>query len=184
MNANVTTPATSAPTLPAELLDWFRNDAFPLPPLPGELTSTLEETSEHMYQSAPDSDGGPDDGKFLRLGFVGHGIQSWRFQYHLEWPGLSFRLDLPYAPVFGDPEMEKARLAQGFDLVRLCLTLVGSGLPIAGWEGAHLEVEYDENVCLYRCSSPSGETLIEGERLEKLLDMLQSAPSQNNWIPA
>jgi hypothetical protein len=154
--------------MPEELLRWFRDDGLPLPPLPRELAGLLEEADEYMFQAVA----GPE--KSLRLGFSGHGIQSWRFQYQLAWPNLRFVLDLPYGLAYGDLEEEKTRLAQGFDLAGLCLAATGNGLTVSGWESALLEVEYDEDFCHYRCATPSGETLVEGDSLDKLLDLLQT----------
>ncbi|MDR2050735.1 MAG: hypothetical protein LBQ63_03070 [Deltaproteobacteria bacterium] len=181
MNENTSAAAGSPPegltmsgelTMPEELLGWLRDDGLPLPPLPRELAAILEEVDEYVFQASSGSE------KSLRLGFSGHGIQSWRFGYRLAWPGLRFSLDLPYASAYGNLEEDKARLEEGFDLALLCLTAADNGLSVSGWERAFLEVEYDEDFCRYRCANPSGETLDEGDSLDKLLDILQmSIPS-------
>ena len=156
-------------TLPVEVLLWFEEGGLPLPPLPADLTGGLEPVDDFLYASeAP-------PGKTLLMGFVGRGLQSWRFEYRLRVPGLAFALSLPYGGAFSDREAEKESLGHGFTLARLCLKAAEKGLARPGLENGLLEVIYDEDVCSSSYLAPGGEILFEGADLDALLDILESS---------
>ena len=163
-------------TLPVEVLLWFEEGGLPLPPLPADLTGGLEPVDDFLYASeAP-----PE--KNLLMGFAGHGMQSWRFEYRLRVPGLAFALSLPYGGAFSDREAEKESLGHGFTLARLCLEAAGkgmSGLGPARLENGVLEVAYDEAVCSSSYLTLDGEVLFEGADLDALLDILESSRSED-----
>ena len=199
-------------TLPEELLNWFKNDDLPLPPLPLDLAERLEDEGEFMFSTPletgawPPAEGperagfalfgleeegaartaemrptelAPEAG-FLRLGFMGHGLQSWRFHYLLRRPGFGFALELPYGGAFSDPDEEKAGLERGFNLARLCLQAAKAD------QGRNWYVLFSENICRFRRLSPQGELLNEGEELGALLNLLESgggADQGRKWMP-
>ena len=181
-------------TLPEKLLNWIKSDSLPLPPLPTDLAGDLEEEDEFMFATRPGRDWppfmgperagfallglqeegaaaeteGPPEPGFLRLGVVGHGLQSWRFHYLLRRPGFGFALELPYGNAFSDTEQENAELEHGFRLARLCLEAAEAD------QGRGWYVLFSENICRFRRLSPEGALLNAGENLGALLNLLGS----------
>ena len=101
--------------------------------------------------------------RWLAFGVRGRGLQGKRFDYYLLSDGLRIAVTLPWARIYGDPDEERAALESAFHLVRLCLA--------REFDGRRLEVSLNRVRCSWRLRS-DGETIVEGEGVDGLLDEL------------
>ncbi len=151
-------------------------EAAPVPPIPSEAADRLEETEEFFFatdrREPPVPPMLPEDlpeeadaagVRWLAFGVRGRGLQGKRFDYYLLSDGLRIAVTLPWARIYGDKDEERDALETAFHLVRLCLA--------REFDGRRLEVSLNRVRCSWRLTS-NGETIVEGEGVDSLLDEL------------
>jgi hypothetical protein len=181
---------------PEEFLELFRDSGLSWPPMPVALAAELLPAGEALFSTAPWRREGLSPGltfgmllrpgdegaaplseelpleRHLACGFIGHGIQSWRYRYLLLSPRCSLGVDLPIGTVLSDCEQKARDADMANDLLRLCLTAFG-GDQAPDDRPVGLRLLINEFGLRYRLMDRSG-LLAESDDLPKLLDVIDA----------
>lgn len=180
--------------LPEGFAGMLEDNGLPLPPLPLEAISELEQTDEWFFATdgreplseltglyLEDLDAVFDgsetpqpigDGlvRYLGCGLIGEGLQSWQFRYLLDAGRLRLGLSLPWGGAWNDPEAERVSLEAACSFIEACQACP----PQSGV----LNVVLDAERCAWRLDNAEGEALQQGEGLYALLDLMQGLDSE------